>query len=102
LIESIEEHFEYIGQLLTKKKLQIIQYYDTEFQQYLEEHHDYDKDMQDRADWLRTYLTQDSIRLCTIEEIDAVGGHIKKASAQDAKQEKKVTKLLMGKDKIRI
>lgn len=58
--------------------------------------------MQDRAEWLRSYLTQDSLRLCTIEEIDAVGDHIKKASAQDAKQEKKVTKLLMGKDKIRI
>jgi len=58
--------------------------------------------MQDRAVWLRTYLNQDNVRLPTIEDIDALASHIKKASAQDAKQEKKVTKLLMGKDKIRI
>jgi hypothetical protein len=35
LIEGIESHFDYICEMLEKKKLQIIQYYDQEFQQYL-------------------------------------------------------------------
>jgi hypothetical protein len=58
--------------------------------------------MQERVEWLRTYLKQDGVRLPTIEDIDALASLIKKTSATDAKQEKKVTKLLMGKDKIRI
>jgi len=61
LIESIEDHFDYITDLLAKKKLQIIQYYDTEFQKYLQDHRDYDADMKGRAQWLKTYTLQDDI-----------------------------------------
>ena len=42
MIEGIESHFDYISEMLTNKKLQIIQYYDEQFQQYLEEHRQYD------------------------------------------------------------
>ena len=45
LIEGIEKHFDYIAEMLLKKKLQIVQYYDTEFQKYLQNHRDYDSDL---------------------------------------------------------
>jgi hypothetical protein len=49
LIESIESHFEYIADILMKKKLQIIQYYDLEFQKFLQEHRDYDSELKERS-----------------------------------------------------
>ena len=42
MIEGIESHFDYISEMLARKKLQIIQYYDEQFQQYLKEHRQYD------------------------------------------------------------
>lgn len=88
--------------MLAKKKLQIIQFYDQEFQRYLEEHRNFDQEMKQRTDWLRLYTLEDGPKLHTIEEIDQLSAAIKKYSLDDGKIEKKITKLLMGKDKIRI
>lgn len=101
MIEAIESHFDYIAEMLSKKKLQIIQYYDQEFQRYLEEHRQYDQEMRNRMDWLRDYSFEEDARLATIEEIDQLSAQIKKATAEDAKTEKRLTRMLMGKDKIR-
>jgi hypothetical protein len=38
----------------------------------------------------------------TIEEIESLSSQIRKASFEDGKTEKKITKVLMGKDKIKI
>lgn len=59
--------------------------------------------MQVREEWLKNYtLTNDIAKLNTIEEIDSLAGQIKRATTEDVKMEKKITKMLMGKDKIRI
>lgn len=102
LIESVEEHFDYLGELLAKKKLQIISYFDAEFQKYLQEHRDYDSELRRRAQWLAQHAQLDPNRLPTIEDVDHLAAQLKKAAAEDAKAEKKVTRLLMGKDKLRI
>jgi hypothetical protein len=53
--------------------------------------------------WLKAYTLEDDLtRLGTIEDIDHLSALIKKSSSDDSKMEKKITKLLMGKDKIRI
>jgi hypothetical protein len=72
LIESIESHFDYIVQSLEKKKVQIIQYYDSEFQRYMQEHEEYDRTMEEKAEWLRSFLKQESSLMNTIEDIDCL------------------------------
>lgn len=69
MIEAIESHFDYIAEMLAKKKLQIIQHYDQQFQQYLEEHRHYDQQMRARIDWLSNYQ-HNPAPLATIEQID--------------------------------
>lgn len=89
--------------MLTKKKLQIIQYYDSEFQKYLIEHRNYDAELRERAEWLRQVTSEEEIvKLATVEEIESLGGRIKKAALEYIKIEKKLTKIIMGKDKIKI
>ena len=61
LIEGIEAHFDYISEMLAKKKLQIIQYYDQEFQNYLQEHRNYDQEMKERVEWLQHYTQLEDI-----------------------------------------
>ena len=102
LIESIEGHFDYMIDLLVKKKLQIIQYYDLEFQNYLQEHRNYDADMEQRATWLKQHTPESMHSITTIEELDKLSSELKKAGTHDSKLEKKVTRMLMGKEKIRV
>lgn len=45
--------------MLSKKKLQIIQYYDSEFQKYLIEHRNYDAELRERAEWLKQVTSED-------------------------------------------
>lgn len=67
MIEGIESHFEYIMDMLVKKKLQIIQYYDSEFQNYLQEHRSYDAELKERAEWIKLFTLEGEIdRLATI------------------------------------
>ena len=54
-------------------------------------------------DWLKKYAFSEQIyKISTIEEIDFLSTDIKRADQEDSKVEKKITKMLMGKDKIRI
>jgi hypothetical protein len=47
--------------MLNKKKLQIIEFYDQEFQKYLQEHRNYDTDIKKRIDWLKQYSVSEKI-----------------------------------------
>lgn len=79
MIEGIESHFEYITEMLTKKKLQIIQYYDETFQSFLQQHRAYDQEMRGKLEWLAN-LAPDEERLATIEEIDQLSAQLKKST----------------------
>jgi hypothetical protein len=54
-------------------------------------------------EWLNRYAVSEEIyKISTIEEIDFLSGDIKRGDVEDGKVEKRITKMLMGKDKIRI
>jgi hypothetical protein len=67
----------------------------------LQEHRDYDEEIKERIEWIRYYIVNE-VKLSTIEEIDSLDGQVKKAAERDNKTEKKITKILMGKDRIKI
>lgn len=103
LIESIEGHFDYIAEMLSKKKVQIIQYYDGEFQKYLEDHRNYDREIEIQAEWIRSYRNAGSgAKLVTVEQIEEVGCRVKEMMEEDYRVEKRITKVLMGKERVKI
>ena len=103
MIQGIESSFAYISEMLAKKKLQIVQYYDAQFQKYLEEHRLYDAELKERINWITEYTDPEQIQqLATIEEIESLSGQIKRAMQEDCKTEKKLARVVMGKDKIKV
>jgi hypothetical protein len=59
--------------------------------------------MKVKIEWLRAYtIEEETAKIGTIEEVDQLSSTIKRSNAEDAKVEKKMTKMLMGKDKIRV
>jgi hypothetical protein len=59
--------------------------------------------MKGKIEWLRTYiLEEETAKIGTIEEVDRLSSTLKRSNAEDAKAEKKMTRMLMGKDRIRV
>jgi hypothetical protein len=62
----------------------------------------YEAELKERALWISQYTESSEIeKIASIEEIEALSAQIRKAAQEDAKTEKKLAKVVMGKDRIK-